>query len=89
MLGYETVPYVILSLFIEINNFYVAGRRIPGADPADRVVPVGHGRGRGHALLGAAVPEAHPEARLGRDLHHGHLDAPLHHYTPQLQVSFF
>lgn len=66
-----------------------AGRRVPGADPADRVVPVGHGRGRGHALLRAAVPQAHPEARLRRDLHHGLVDAPLHHHSSAVQVSCF
>lgn len=63
-----------------------AGGSVPGADPADRVVPVGHGRGRGHALQRAAVPQAHPAPRRRRPAHHGRLDARLRHLASRLQV---
>lgn len=63
-----------------------SGGRVPRTDPADRVVPVGHGRGRGHALLRAAVPQADPAPRARRHRHHGRLDAPVRHLAPAIQV---
>lgn len=64
-----------------------AGGRVPGAGAADRVLSVGHGRGRGHALLRAAVPQTDPATRRRRDLHHGLLDARLRHHAPAIPVS--
>lgn len=62
-------------------------RHIPRANTTDRVVPVGHGRGRRYTLLGAAVPQTDPTTRLGRDIHHGRLDAQVYYHTPAVQVS--
>lgn len=64
-------------------------RHIPRINPSDRVVLVGHGCGRRHSLLGAAVPQADPTTCFGRNFYHGRLDAQVCYHAPSIQVSVY
>lgn len=72
----------------DTSSIPVPGRRIPGSDPAYRVLPVRDGRGRGHALLRAAIPQADLATRGWRDPHYGGVDAGFRHEPSALQVSY-